>query len=232
MFTSALVIGCGGTGAQLIPQLARLLQYHRNSNVNLLTIADGDDLEPRNLERQPYASVHCGQNKAAALSAICLESFGLPTACHEDFVDADYFNSWLDQSVSPLVVCCSDNDATRKLTLSEIVNRRNGIWVSPGNSDGLDSIKGQVLWSGFHEGQQVGIDLAEIYPNLSSPSDVVPSKGGCMAEAPSRPQLLCANSLAAAWTLAVIQNLLDGTLYQTSHGVWFNARTEFGVSFT
>ena len=47
----AAVIGCGGTGQQLIPSLIRLLKYHQ-SGTDLLTAYDGDQFEEHNAERQ------------------------------------------------------------------------------------------------------------------------------------------------------------------------------------
>lgn len=58
-----LIVGCGGLGGHLADQLARL-------GVGYLRIADGDTLEPTNLNRQILAEVPLlGLNKARAAAA-------------------------------------------------------------------------------------------------------------------------------------------------------------------
>jgi hypothetical protein len=128
-----------------------------------------------------------------------------------------------------LVIAAVDNDATRKMCIDVLLEQPgNFLFVTPGNSDAVNAekaIKGNVLWFGRIDDKMIGINPAVLFPNIETPNDGIPRKGGCMEEAPSAPQLIAANALAAAYTLTVIQNFLDDCMpYEASH-LFFNGRT-------
>lgn len=227
-----LVIGCGGTGSQLIPNLARLLSYHPRATDSQLTIADGDTIETKNLERQAFGPEGVGANKAEMMLSQLSSAYGLSAAAHDDYVDEKFLRAFLSRSRRPLIVCSVDNDYSRKISCEMLLQHPEGLWVSPGNSDGREKVTGQVLWCGKLEGEAIGVDPTTIFDNIKNPEDVLPAKGGCMEHAPSLPQLICANALAASWALAVVQNYLDESLYQDSYGLWFNAKTKFTANFS
>jgi hypothetical protein len=222
------VIGVGGTGGHLAAPLARLVAYHPNTQDSKVIFIDGDEFEEKNITRQLVGESQVGMNKARAMVDFCAYQ-GLMgnIECKEDFISASTFIPMLRRSNSPMVVCCVDNDATRLAILKSIESTCSGdfFFISPGNSDGTETVKGQTLYWGRVEGENVGINPAIIYPNIENPQDSIPSKGSCALNAPSRPQLLSANFFAASITLAVIQNLLDGMLNPQSSSMFFNLRT-------
>ena len=128
-----------------------------------------------------------------------------------------------------MIVCAVDNDATRKV-VCEVLEASKAFlpsffFATPGNDAGEGGrpaeIKGQVLWWGYTEGTDFGLDPTKVYPNLENPSDPAPVRGACTANAPSQPQLIAANLMAAATTLSVIQSLLDQTIDPTKHALFF-----------
>jgi hypothetical protein len=64
-----------------------------------------------------------------------------------------------------------------------------------------------------------------VYPNIENPQDSIPHEGSCALHAPSRPQLIAANFMAASITLMVIQNLLDDQLDVSQSSMFFNVRS-------
>lgn len=222
------VIGVGGTGGHLAAPLARLVAYHPNTQDSKVIFIDGDEFEEKNITRQLVGESQVGMNKARAMVDFCAYQ-GLMgnIECKEDFISASTFIPMLRKAASPMVVCCVDNDATRLAILKSIESTCSGdfFFISPGNSDGTEAVKGQTLYWGRVEGESVGINPADIYPNIENPQDSIPSKGSCALNAPSRPQLIAANFFAASITLAVIQNLLDGMLNPQSSSMFFNLRT-------
>ena len=128
-----------------------------------------------------------------------------------------------------LVVAAVDNDATRKMCI-DVLDAADGdyLFVTPGNSDADDpeaAIKGNVLWCGRVDSTPIGIPPTILFPNIERPQDAIPRKGSCLDAAVSSPQLIPANSLAAAYTLAVVQNFLDDRMpFEASH-MFFNGRT-------
>lgn len=222
------IIGVGGTGGHLAPVLSRLIAYHPSTKDSTVVFIDGDSFEERNQTRQLVGPSQVGINKARAMVDFCKFQGLENVECVEDFIYASTFTPMLRQSKSPLIVCSVDNDATRLDIINTILNNckdKDFFYITPGNSDGSETVKGQSLWFGQLNNQKIGINPALAYPNIKEPMDSIPHKGSCALNAPSQPQLIPANFMAAAVTLAVIQNLLDGTFNPQHSGMFFNLRT-------
>lgn len=220
------VIGSGGSGGHLIPALARLLSYHQNTQGSTITVIDGDEYEEKNMTRQIVAPSQVGLNKAQAMKDFCMYQ-GLENVDYKpDYISSATFIPMLRRSESPLIVACVDNDATRLALINSIESTCKGdfFFITPGNSDGVDEVKGQTLWFGKVDGINVGCNPALIYPNIENPQDSIPREGSCALHAPSRPQLIAANFMSASITLMVIQNLLDGKLDSSQNSMFFNLR--------
>ena len=221
------VVGSGGTGGRLIPVLAQVLAYHSSTQSSNLLVIDGDDYEDKNITRQIVPPSHIGKNKAHSMKEFC-EYQGLNNVeSLDDFISASTLTPLLRNSTCPLVVACVDNDATRLAIINAISNvcsDKNFFFITPGNSDGLEEVRGQVLWWGRLDGITYGMNPIIAFPNLSNPQDSIPHKGSCALQAPSRPQLISANLKAASCTLEVIQNHLDGKLSPEQSGIYFNIR--------
>lgn len=223
-----IVIGAGGTGGCLIPQLARLLLFHQSAQPNI-AVWDGDDFQIHNLTRQLTTEATVGRNKANTVAEFCA-ALGLPIKARPHFISAEALQRAITPASFPLVIATVDNNATRLMSLRTLEEAAaDYFWVSPGNaddSDGTQPIRGQVMWSGFIRGTQYGLrveDLVATYPELVD-NDPMPRDGGCAHLAPSSPQLLTANALAAAAALTVVQNLLDNTLVPHNHIAAFTGR--------
>lgn len=222
------VIGTGGTGGHIAPNLARMIAYHQNTSNTKVVFIDGDSFEESNMYRQLVGPSQVGLNKARAMVDLCAY-LGLSDniECKEEFLNAQLFTPMIRRAMAPLIVCAVDNDATRKevIEVIEMNCKDDFFFVTPGNSDGTETVKGQTLWYGRINGQNYGLNPAEMYDNIGNPQDSVPHKGSCSLHAPSRPQLISANFLAAAQTLTVVQNLLDGLLDPKTSNWFFNGRT-------
>ena len=225
---TVFIVGVGGTGGYLASPIARLVAHHPATENAKVVFIDGDEFEQHNQTRQIVGPSQIGMNKARAMVDFC--SFqGLENVdCQEEFISMTSFIPLLDRAKSPMVICSVDNDATRHDVLKAISNtceNKDFFFITPGNSDGTESVQGQTLWFGKCDGERVGMDPAIAYPNISNPIDSIPEKGSCALNTPSRPQLISANFFAAAITLSVIQNFLDGVLNPQQSGMFFNART-------
>jgi hypothetical protein len=226
IFTKTIVVGAGGTGGWLIPQLARLLAYSDHT-LPFLTVVDGDSFEPHNQTRQICGEAQMGQNKAAAISEQCALQ-GLNSVIPVDLyaTRVDFVNLMRGQDA--LLVLAVDNDATRLAAIEACeLHQKDFFFITPGNSGANDpaaAIKGQVSWYGRLGGNDYGLNPALAFPNIESPQDSIPRVGSCATQAPSAPQLLSANAMAASLTLTVIQNLLDGVLDPAHSTVFFNGR--------
>jgi hypothetical protein len=224
------VIGVGGTGGHISAPLSRLISYHPNTQESRVVFIDGDEFEEKNQTRQIVGDAQVGMNKARAMVDFCSYQGLTNVECRENFISTSTFIPLLRRSNSPLIVCSVDNDATRLDVINAIqaeceANGKDFFFITPGNSDGTETVKGQALWFGRLDGVDVGMNPKIAYPNIETPQDSIPHKGSCALNAPSRPQLIAANFMAAAVTLSVIQNLLDGVLSKEKSGMFFNIRT-------
>lgn len=227
MFDKTYVIGTGGTGGYMIPPLVRLLQYHTATRNNVVTIFDGDVFEDKNQSRQMMTPDYVGQNKAMAMAEMC-QTMGLTNVNYVDeFITMTSFIPYLEESDAPLIIAAVDNDATRAAIIDAIditCSDKDFFFITPGNSDGEEEVRGQTLWFGRINGESVGINPKN-YPNISQPDDEIPRAGSCARMQQSRPQLITANFMAAATTLTVLQNLLDEKLESNRSSIFFNVRT-------
>ena len=224
--SSAILIGAGGTGQHLAAPLIRLLKYH-NSGTDQFSVYDGDVFEEHNGERQ----IGVDGDKTAALDKL-LSLQGLKAKMHPAYMTKERLTQLIrrnqNYSGALLVVAAVDNDATRKMCIETLTESDcDFIFVTPGNSDATDpeaSIKGNVLWYGRVDGQKVGVNPILLFPNIEKPDDFIPRRGGCIEHAPSTPQLISANALAAAYTLTVVQGLLDEQMPLEASHLFFNGR--------
>ena len=225
--SATTIIGAGGTGQYLIPGLIRMLKYHPSGTTDV-TVYDGDDFEEHNGERQ----VHTSGSKADRMNELLQQQL-LSPVCKNQYVSKQLFDAIRVRDARRelglrLVIGAVDNDATRKMVINSLIDHPGDfLFITPGNSDAEDpdaAIKGNVLWYGRIDGQEVGVNPAILFPNIERPNDGIPRKGGCMEHAPSAPQLIAANALAAAFTMTVVQNFLDDRMpLQASH-LFFNGR--------
>lgn len=227
-FSDFFLIGVGGTGGHLAAPLARLIAYHPNTQGANLTFIDGDSFDESNLNRQIVGEAQLNLNKARAMKDFCTyQGLDKNISYKDDFISYSTFIPLLRNAERPVIICSVDNDATRKSTIDAIENickDKEFFYITPGNSDGLEEVRGQTLWWGRIDGTNVGMNPTIAYPNIENPQDSIPHKGSCALAAPSRPQLISANFFAASMTLMVIQNLLDGTLDPSQCSMFFNLR--------
>lgn len=224
--SSAILIGAGGTGQHLAAPLIRLLRYHQ-SGTDSVSVYDGDAFEAHNAERQ----IGVTGDKTDALDKL-LSLQGLKAKMHPAYMTKERLTQIIrrnqNYSGALLVVAAVDNDATRKMCIETLMEADTDfLFISPGNSDATDpdaSIKGNVLWFGRSYGQKIGINPMLLFPNIEKPDDFIPRRGGCMEHAPSTPQLISANALAAAYTLTVVQGLLDDQMPLEASHLFFNGR--------
>lgn len=218
---SVLMIGAGGIGTHFAPLAYRILSHHKDGT-KYMTIVDGDAYEPKNLERQAVGWGSVAENKAAALACRMRDDFAIPeTARHPKDPFVAQVTNYVrdsDEAAALMLSCgqahvdgalvvalCVDNDKTRKMFyLGARKIQRAVILIDMGNEfDTASSVLS--LW---FDGKCSGVSPDEVFENLISPGDRAPG-GGCQALAPSTPQLLTANLLAATMGIMQLQAVLD-----------------------
>ena len=76
-----VVVGVGGTGGHLAPQLARIMWLERENGRDVqMTFVDPDLIEEKNIGRQNFCPASIGQNKALDLAMRFNAAYGLDIA--------------------------------------------------------------------------------------------------------------------------------------------------------
>lgn len=199
-----LVVGAGGTGSILLPQLARLLLL--TENMPELHIADGDSYSESNITRQNFALQYVGENKAkyqAELLVFQMPNIADKIIYHDRYLSkADIDDIVIDGTI---VINCVDNLAARKHVEDAVCKVDNGAHICCGN----ELKHGQVQISGRKKGVQFAPTIFERNPEWNSTDDDR-SEMTCeqIATLPSGGQVICSNMTAASIALNFVYQLM------------------------
>lgn len=92
-----VLVGTGGTGGYIVPQLYRLL-YALDRPIRVI-LCDGDLVEEKNLGRQNFIEADLGKNKAMVLAERYSNAFGIETSYIPQYVEDE---EMLEELLEPL----------------------------------------------------------------------------------------------------------------------------------
>ena len=204
-----VVIGCGGIGGHVAPNLCRFL--HAKRRAAHVVLVDGDDYEERNRDRMRFGAC---ENKAVATARELAGAFGdvLTIEPVPEYVTAENVDTIVGED--DVVMLAVDNHATRKLVDERCARLRSVALVSGGN-DGVDGGRtgtyGNVQIARRARGRACSSPLGRFHPEIREPADKLPTDLGCeeLARA-GAPQLLFTNLAVASAMLSSFYALLDG----------------------
>lgn len=178
-----LVIGCGGTGCEVVDALARmelsLQALGRNSPFDV-TLCDGDDVSRSNIGRQRFGFRDLGKNKATVLAARYNAEYGLTWTAHPHYCNAEQTLSLSDRhSHSPLLVITAVDRASFRASLgrkagfkrSQHAGREKHLWLDLGNG----ASTGQAVLGHLHTWPDTNNkrlpNVLNLFPNLPDIAD-------------------------------------------------------------
>lgn len=136
--SSVYVIGCGGNGSHLVPDLARFLSTLEKPVS--LTLIDGDTVEEKNLIRQHFIRADIGRNKAEVLAQRYGAAFDIDIGSVDEFLTKENSRIIFRHLRHPaVIITCTDNLRSRKI----VSGMRGDIWIDLGNEE----TAGQVTFS-------------------------------------------------------------------------------------
>ena len=217
-----VLVGTGGTGGYIVPQLYRLL-YALDRPIRVI-LCDGDLVEEKNLGRQNFIEADLGKNKAMVLAERYSNAFGIETSYIPQYVEDE---EMLEELLEPLqypqnrYVTNQNGEAVRKV-ISEIViligavdNNRSRqvfhsvfqrakelIYIDSGNS----KASGQVICGVRRSGKTFYQPGAMLEPNNNAIAIAVSLD--CAEASISAPQTIAANLAAATVVTIHIYNIL------------------------
>jgi PRTRC genetic system ThiF family protein len=123
-----VLVGLGGTGAQIARSVARLAYDMGRARLHVPTVRfiDPDTVEEKNIGRQLFSYGDLGQNKARCLAARFNAALGLSIAAIDQPFDAERH---VTHAHSTLLIGAVDNEAARR----ELAQVEGALWLDNGN---------------------------------------------------------------------------------------------------
>lgn len=199
------LIGCGGTGSQLVPRLAQLskcmIELGHPHGLEL-TVWDGDAVAAHNTLRQNFALSDVGHNKASVMVNRCNMAFGL------DWRDEPrmFSRSAHRGSVDFVIGCVDSIKARAEIDAFVREQWQTTYWIDAGN----EAATGQVIVGQFS--RRTALDpcrlplVSELYPEIIEGEDS--NAPSCSARESILKQGLATNGMAAIWAYAWLAEAL------------------------
>lgn len=179
------VIGCGGVGSHLVPDLVRMV------NPRDIALVDGDTLEEKNLDRQLFPQQFVGCNKAQALATI--HDADNPSPAQQLKVVSDWFHAGLLRlDRKDWLFCCADNHACRRQVLEACDRYRCKAVLAANETTRFEAYYYDASF------KDTPNDPRSFHPEILTDTTGDPlGPPGCVEAARQTPQLVLANAMAA-----------------------------------
>ncbi len=233
-----IVIGCGGTGGYLVPNLARLIASLDDTNIDLILL-DGDRVESKNLTRQNFITPDLGRYKAEVLAERYSAAFGIEIHFIPEYLKSIKMLTSLCTSHdhgANIVIGCVDNHRTRREIAKWFRRREGRIWIDAGNEEMHGQVFCGINQPAYHtEENSITFGLpcvADMFPEIDKNRKAVfNDERSCADRAISAPQNIAVNLMAANYLLNFTQQILIGAPLYT-HGVFFSAERSSADTMT
>lgn len=257
-----IILGIGGTGSELVPKLCRQINNLRDlggKQKHFITLCDGDEVEPKNINRQNFTMADIGKNKAEVMGLKCGTVFNLQVDTFNSYIENhDKLGRIIDMHPRhiPFIVGCVDNTAVRKMIHEYVAEWKKhdpifyldsgneefagqvvmGIKVSGGTKvkpavRQLNGIKDGETWEQMLYLYNLP-DVCLHYPEMLETKEKFTTELSCAERAVSNPQAADANVEAATILYQFISNCFRGVLEYnkvTFNTLKGNRRTFFNV---
>lgn len=218
-FSTTIVFGCGGTGSHLIPNLARfrLFAGHRDP----LVLIDGDKVEKGNLSRQVFDDADAGE-EAFKANVACDHVLAVEPGARVRVIPRYVYGkeefyqlllSWKENGSKDdevvAIFLCVDNNKSRKIVYDAVreVNVPTVV-IDCGNDLSTGNVNTWVHPAPF-------VCPLDKWESIREPKDRAPGES-CTEAAPSTPQLITANMMAAV--LALHQYMVVSSITEMGGG--------------
>lgn len=153
------IVGIGGTGSLLARDLPQLLigTKHR------MMLIDGDTVERKNVARQSFQTQDIGWNKAIALARKINTFYDIECLAFDNYIDQVSLNRLINDGpadMTPVILGCVDNDATREQMELAVKGMNRAIYIDSANS----AYSGNVYVTAKANDRFYGSFRSEVYP--------------------------------------------------------------------
>lgn len=218
------VVGCGGTGGAFIKEFGRYLLGNRDVRMILI---DGDRVEERNGERQPFSKKDVHRFKAEALEE-GLKAMGVRK---EQLISVPEYLDTVQQLTAILasqkgrnviLLGCVDNHRARQVMHKAFYGSADMVYLDSGN----EFLHGEVVTAVRMDGETMSHARGYYYPEVLLDKGLSASEMSCMEFSEHAPQHLATNLTAGhilykGVTDCIEKSLIDGgiTYFDVSKGL-------------
>jgi len=230
-----LILGGGGNGSHLIHNLTRIVKVHQDRGMGefLITIADADIVEEKNITRQNFFLPDRGKAKVDVLANRYSRSHGLSIGTIREFIEDErsLIKAMDVRGFFPVVISCVDNHKTRKVVY-EVFKKypEKFLWIDCGNAEFTGQVNvGFNTARKLNEGEsQAGMFklpcVIEVFPEILNSNDLFKSEESCDdLGVKNNDQNIATNVLVATEVFVMINQLLNDGL--STYMVKLNAKT-------
>lgn len=200
-----IVIGCGGTGSQLIVPLCRYLFSKRDEFIGNIIFVDGDSYSESNRDRQNFNPEFINKNKAE-YQALVISKILPEIANRISFIPEYLSKNAVEEIIeeNTVVFNCTDNLAIRKYVEDAISELSTGCHICCGN----ENHSGQVQIHYRDNGESITPSIYDRFPEFNSDNGDRSSMN-CqqLSELPSGGQTIISNMMAATIAIALFYKL-------------------------
>ena len=217
-----LVIGVGGTGGNFVKEFARYAKYLNDEYVRIkIVLIDGDKVESKNQERQPFVSEDVEQYKAVTLASAIQDCFeyediyAYPVYI-DSLMDIDNiaksnmsygnvkYSETNDLSI-PIVVGAVDNHRARQELEKYFHSMVNVFYLDSAN----EFSSGELISAGRVNGVEIAPPRSYYFPEVLTDKSKSAKELSCGVVNESAPQHLSTNLFAANLLLSSIVNIIS-----------------------
>lgn len=228
MIYSIFLVGTGGTGSNLIPNLAQFAISEKR--IRSITLIDGDEVESKNFRNQKFTQREVGMNKARVLarrySKLDININFVDSYIKDEDTLVNMIKDSVTEGVLPILIGAVDNNNCR-IILDKVF--RNDlipdlIYIDTGNGD--IERDGQTV-VGIKQGNKIiAPPVCDYSPQIleGDREEEMEVQYSCSAKIVDNPQHLTANVMSATTVFLILVNIIsysevDGTFFA------FNAET-------
>ena len=207
-----LVVGCGGTGSQLLGPLMQLCSnMKKKGKIRSIVLIDGDRYEEKNLRNQKATMDDIGDNKAYVMATRYGYVFeDLDITSYEEYLNTPKELDDITRKFSNIIVIgCVDNNKARKIMHEYFTmnnKKQNLIYIDSGN--GTSERTGQIVVGYKVRDHCILNSVGDVFNYVLEEEKVVDDELSCGVVIEESPQVLATNLYSAAHIMNVLTNIL------------------------
>ena len=201
-----IIVGCGGTGGNLIKELGRFLYGTSIRNSCSILLIDGDLVEKQNVSRQPFLPEDVGRKKAAVMAEILQEAFQITCSYYPEYLNHAYeLEKFEKEDYVTILIGCVDNHACRKVLHAYFQKSISCFYLDSANEYSI----GEVVVGARIAGSEIFPDRVYYFPEILQDQSVPRSEESCQQMNVRQPQHLVTNLFAANLLLKCVVEILS-----------------------